>query len=77
MVDSSGSMGSPSGNWHNTKEWMKNLVRAFEIDGRHHRIGLIRWSSRVHHESTVRFSDNLSRKLFDDKKLERYGQITG
>ena len=75
MVDSSGSMNSPAGNWDNTKEWMKNLAVAFEIDGQHHRIGLIRWSSSVHHESTVRFSDNLSRKLFDDKQ-ERYGQIT-
>ena len=62
VVDSTGSMNYPTGNWKNTKQWMKDMIDLFEIDGQNHRVGLIRWSNRVYHESTVLFDQNLTGK---------------
>ena len=62
VVDSTGSMKYPTGNWKNTKQWMKDMIDLFEIDGQHHKAGLIRWSNRVHQESTVLFDQNLTGK---------------
>ena len=62
VVDSTGSMKYPTGNWENTKQWMKDMIDLFEIDGQHHKAGLIRWSNRVHQESTVLFDQNLTGK---------------
>lgn len=65
VVDSSWSMSgshpnTPPGNWNNTKTWMKNMVDVFQIDGEHHRAGLIQWNSNIVHSATVLFSENLT-----------------
>ena len=57
VVDSSGSM---KGSWNDTLEWMKNLVDAFEIDGTHHRMGVIMWSDDVIDHETILFSESLT-----------------
>ena len=57
VVDSSGSMRS---SWNDTLQWMKKLVDAFEIDGTHHRMGVIMWDHAVIKKETILFSDNLT-----------------
>ena len=59
VVDSSGSM---IGSWNDTLEWMKKLVDAFEIDGTHHRMGVIMWNHAVIKKETILFSENLTGK---------------
>ena len=63
VVDSTKSMRKPADNWQNTKQWLKDLVGAFQIEGSHRRVGLIRWSNKIHHESTVLFGQNLTGKF--------------
>ena len=62
VVDSTQSMLKPAMNWQNTKQWLKDLVDAFQIDGVHRRVGFIRWSNKIHHESTVLFSQHVTGK---------------
>ena len=59
VVDSSGSM---IRSWNDTLEWMKKLVDAFEIDGTHHRMGVIMWNHAVIKKETILFSENLTGK---------------
>ena len=63
VVDSTKSMLKPANNWQNTKQWLKDLVDAFQIDGVHRRVGFIRWSNKIHHDSTVLFSQHVTGRL--------------
>jgi len=67
IVDTSGSMNTPIGNWKRTKEWMKKLLDEFKIDGAKRKVGFIKWSSSVDHSYTVRFTDNLTAEQMKQK----------